>query len=479
MLDLTLTSLEMQGLNKDEVELAMARKLEIMLLPHLRRDIAFFYAGGNLKGKSMAYNHRHTKEEIERLTFSNETLPIVCKPLCEVVSEILRENGIDAFTITCDTDMFKHTDVLITTKTGKKYILNYLEDMELVQTRMATPDFASEKYYIRRYQKFENTLTPDGKSVEGVAFLSRDRLSMIDENIGYKHDNMYRDDVIEQIKREFDDFRNIMARNEIINAGRNISPEEKRHIIAKYQCMSDDEVIEAKLDWIFSFFNGRENINGHTDFVMYYKTLLKRLFSEEDISKMERYDCFVPRDKFPNDSVLINILDLERNEETAKKRFAVVRFIDKYYIFSTKANAYVKLGEEDFKEINSYSIIIRSERPSELVLKLCDLGHALPLVFNPIGLNLLNQREQLIAENDSKTRSILLDELVNSIEAYDDPITMLVIPYPDGTQKRIFVDDNNEIAIDDGENVVTYHYEVDTESFSTEVKRKIKDGSVN
>ena len=155
MIELKLTDKEKQGLTEDEIELAMARKLEIMILPHLRRDARFFYAGGNLKGKAAAYRANQKTEELENAIKKNKPMDTVCKPLCKMVAQILRENGINADIVSCDTDMFRHTDVLITTKSGKKYIINYLEDMEMIQTGMTTPDFAGEAYYNRRYKKFK------------------------------------------------------------------------------------------------------------------------------------------------------------------------------------------------------------------------------------------------------------------------------------------------------------------------------------
>ena len=132
MIDIRLTKNEEENLkNKENIEIAMARKLEIMLLPYFRRHIRFFYAGGNLKGKARAYRKKCDENEVENIINSNskKRISTVCKSLCELVVKILTDNGIKAETISCDTDMFKHTDVLITTKNGKQYLLNYLEDM--------------------------------------------------------------------------------------------------------------------------------------------------------------------------------------------------------------------------------------------------------------------------------------------------------------------------------------------------------------
>lgn len=103
-----------------------------------------------------------------------------------MVAKILNENGINAQTVSCDTDMFRHTDVLLTTKTGKQIIINYLEDIENIQAGMKTPDFASHSYYERRYKKFEGGLTTDGKDISNITFLSENQMNKIDTNLGYK-----------------------------------------------------------------------------------------------------------------------------------------------------------------------------------------------------------------------------------------------------------------------------------------------------
>ena len=79
---------------------------------------------------------------------------------------------------------------------------------------MKTPDFASEAYYERRYKKFEKGLTTDGKRLENISFLDEETLDKIDTNLGYKQQNMYMNTVIQQIKDEFLNFKQIMAENE-------------------------------------------------------------------------------------------------------------------------------------------------------------------------------------------------------------------------------------------------------------------------
>ncbi len=481
MIDLKLTKTEMQGLTEDEKEIAMARKLEILILPILRRNMDFFYAGGNLKGKASAYRTPNDKKDlIETLKQRNgKSIATVCKPLCQMVAEILQENGINAETVSCDTDIFRHTDVLITTKSGKKYIINYLEDMENIQTGMATPDFASEKYYERRYKKFESGLTTDGKNLEQIDFLDKAIIDKIDKNLGYKKQNMYMDTVIAQIKKEFEKFREIMAENEWLteelNLERNNATEEekekrKKEIYTKYANMTDEEELEAKLDWIFNYFNQRMNIKGHADFVMYYsRLLLKEVLSEEEYGAIARYDCFINRNQIKTNEKINNVLDFENLDSKRKLRFCIIKAGESAYAFSTKPNSFEKFTLEELEQLQKYANISKSERPSDLMLYLCDRGNALPLVFHPLGSKILNERASLISEDVSEEeRAKIIKELSDNIKTTDEPVTSILIPYPDGTQKYLYINENDEFVIKEDNKEKIYHYNEETDEFNIE-----------
>lgn len=487
MIDLRLTKQEKKDLTEDEIEIAMARKLEILILPQLRRHIRFFYAGGNLKGKAKAYKDSHDIGDIEEVLNSDkgEIISTVCKPVCTMAAEILRDNGIAADTVSCDTDIFRHTDVLMTTKSGKKYIINYLEDMEMIQTGMKTPDFASKAYYERRYKKFEGGKTTDGKRLDGIDFLPEERLDLIDQNLGYKKYNMYMNSVIAQIKKEFENYREVMAENEwmgkkldLIQSNETISDIEmekrRKEIYDKYQQMSDDEVLESKLDWIFEYFNDRMDINGYTDFVMYYsRLLLKEVLSKEEYGKIKRFDCFVYPEDMPEDSKLKEIINFDNREDTNKDRFAMVRCNGKYYVFSTKPNSYLKITEEELEEMRKYIKISESSRPSDLMLYLCDRGNALPLVFHPLGGKFLNERAELIDPDLSEEeRKKAIEELSRNIKTTDEPVTSILIPYPDGTTKYIYIDDNDELVVKTKGKKTIYHYNEQNDTFEEEISHE-------
>lgn len=486
MIKIELSEKEKNELTPEEQEMAIVRKLEITMLPLLRRNINFFYAGANIPKKSLAYNTPMSKEDVEKsLKEKSAVIAAVCKPLCEMAVEILNDNGITAETVSCDTDMFRHVDLLVTTSSGKQHIINLLEDMENIQTFMKTPDFASEAYYERRYKKFEGKTTTDGKRLDRIAFIPEGRLAKIDGNLGYRAWNMYMDEVIDQIQEEFKNsglVREVIAEDEFISEvcrkeeeeGRTFSETEKQElkksIEEKYQAMSDDELLEPKLDWIFKYFNQRMNIKGHTDFVMYYsRLLLQRVLSEEEYKKLTRYDCFVSEGDVPEGSPIGDIIDYENAEETTRHRFCLLRCGNKVYAFSTKPNAYAKLSEEEFDEVNKYAKISKSEKPSELVIKLCMRGNALPLIFHPLGQKILNERAELIDNTLSQEdREKAITALAAAIKATDGAVTSITIPYPGGTEKYLYITEDNEFAIKTAEGTTIYHYDEEKDEFTTE-----------
>lgn len=479
MIKLNLSTKENHNLTKDEIEIAKARKLEFLILPHLRRNINFFYAGANIPKKSEAYNQPIKETELsEAISGKTPSLPVVCKPLCFMVAQILQENGMQAEPICCDTDIFRHTDVLLTTSSGKKYIINYLEDIENIQTGMSTPDFASEAYYERRYKKFEGGVTTDGKSLNGIAFLSKKELEKIDENLGYKRYNMYMDTVIQQLSVEFKNFRNIMAENEYLTELKAKEPIDKmgseklrEKIFTKYEKRSDEKILEQKLDWIFKFFNERMDITGHTDFVMYYsRLLLARVLSEEEYHKLTRYDCFVYKDKIPKDSLISDVLDYENTENNSKLRFCLLKLRNKGYVFSTKPGVHKKLTQSEIEELEKYAVLNKSQKPSDLLLMLCDKGNGLPLVFHPLGSQMLNDRARMINPDLTESeRKIELEKLANSIIATDGEVTSLTIPYPDGKSKYIYINENNEFSVKTKTRETVYHYNEITDNFEKEI----------
>lgn len=488
MINIELTDKEKQGLTQEEIEIAKARKLELLILPILRRNINFFYAGANIPKKANAYNAPLNLVKVESaLKNGHKKVNAVCKPLCETVSKILKENGINAEPVSCDTDIFKHTDVLLTTSSNKQYIINYLEDIEFIQSGMRTPDFASVEYYKRRYEKFEDTTTTDGKKLDNIAFLSENQLRKIDKNLGYTKYNMYIDDVLDIIKLEFENFAQISAENEFIQLeidkkmeeANGFSEEEatvkKQEIEEKWNSMSEDEILEKKLDWIFNFFNTRKNITGHADFVMYYsRLLLTKLLTNNEYQKLTRYDCFVKKDDVKDEHIINDILNYENIEDGDKLRFSLIASPNATYAISTKSDSFVKMPNESIDEIAKYAKISRTQKPSDLIIGLANKGNALPLIFNPIGEQYVNDRAKMIPDElPAEYREQEIRRLIQQIKCTDGDIkngglTSMIIPYPDGSKRYLYISEENEIVSIHNKNKKVFHYDEENDIFDTE-----------
>ena len=152
-------------------------------------------------------------------------------------------------------------------------------------------------------------------------------------------------------------------------------------------------------------------------------------------------------------------------------RFSLVQIGDTYYAFSVKPNSYIKLNKEEVNELSNYANISKSTRPSDLMLNLCDRGNALPLVFHPLGSKILNERAELLDQNlNPEQRQKAIQVLANSIVTTDKPVTSILIPYPEGTTKYIYITPNDEFAIREGKNESIYHYNEETDTFNIEQK---------
>lgn len=206
---------------------------------------------------------------------------------------------------------------------------------------------------------------------------------------------------------------------------------------------------------------------------MYYsRLLLQKVLTEEEYRKIKRYDCFVNKDKLPKETKISNILDFSNGENEKKIRFCLLKQGQNVYAFSTKPRTYEKLTIQDMEELQQYASISKAQIPSELVLKLCDRGNALPLIFHPLGSQMLNERAVLIEGGNltQAEKEERIDKLSKEIKATDGEVTSITIPYPDGEEKFIYIDKNNEFVIKSKKNKTEtiYHYNEDSDTFTKE-----------
>ena len=106
-----------------------------------------------------------------------------------------------------------------------------------------------------------------------------------------------------------------------------------------------------------------------------------------------------------------------------------------------------------------------------MVLLLCDKGSGLPLVFHPLGSKIINERAAQINPNLSEEdRKKAIEELAKTIKTTDEPITSILIPYDDGTEKYLYVDENDEFVEREGKKETIYHYDEEKGSFNKEIR---------
>ena len=168
---------KIQSLTGDMYELALSRMVCIELAKYYYRDEIFFLFKENLEDREDIYNR------VPKGTNKN----ITCNSLCIILEQILRDHyGLNVKMNSVFSDRFAHKDVVLTTKSGKKYILNPLMDLVEYKVGFETTNFASKKM-----SDFYKSKIPD------IDYISKEELLQIDETIGYTTNGKYKslDDV--------------------------------------------------------------------------------------------------------------------------------------------------------------------------------------------------------------------------------------------------------------------------------------------
>jgi len=305
--------------------LTIVRKVLIDACMQVYRDLEFFFQAENKEQRRKIYNKKMRLEKGYKYS-------VVCNTFCEMIKDYLVSNyGFDVEVITCDSDEFGHRDIMVNIN-GNKYIINCLSDLERIQMGMSTKRFASKKYCEERY--------PNLCVEDNVCYLSDDEIEQIDREIGY-YNGMYFDQVIDVIKKEFDDIKLFLKSDEGL---RNIligQIDEKD--IEKYEV---SEILKVKISFLCQFFNERNGLIGHIELVRIYKFLVKKLFSKEEQKILKMENCFFNRRDNSNlNTGIFAVLD-------NRVRFISMKVLDDVYLISTvnKKYNYMKDYEwENFK----------------------------------------------------------------------------------------------------------------------------------
>ena len=222
----------------DMKELAVVRYVMKEASKLFYRDYTFFLNKENITERDVIYNKKIDLKEVNDFS-------IVCKSYCDIIKELLKNKyGIDSEFISAFSDRYRHLDLMITTKSGKKYIVAPLNDLIEMQVGLKTNNFASKKYYDSMYANV----------VDDISFLTEEELEEIDDKIGYKNENIYLNEKIEKTKKIFENIEEFLKTYKDKSTkllGREYNGEE----------LSEDEKIRVKLEYISSFMNDRKYLN--------------------------------------------------------------------------------------------------------------------------------------------------------------------------------------------------------------------------
>ena len=374
----------------DMKELAVVRYVMKEASKLFYRDYTFFLNKENITERDVIYNKKIDLKEVNDFS-------IVCKSYCDIIKELLKNKyGIDSEFISAFSDRYRHLDLMITTKSGKKYIVAPLNDLIEMQVGLKTNNFASKKYYDSMYANV----------VDDISFLTEEELEEIDDKIGYKNENIYLNEKIEKTKKIFENIEEFLKTYKDKSTkllGREYNGEE----------LSEDEKIRVKLEYISSFMNDRKYLNGFVDFLMFSDIILKELFSKEEREKINTYNFFVEK-KDLVDERLDNVLTDREN----RRRGRVVNFNGKNYIFALNKNVFI-CNDTEWKDIiEKNNIFIKPEYPVQLLKYLKENGADRNIVHNNEFLRLFNKFETALINKgksieEIKTENVIIqDEII-------------------------------------------------------------------
>lgn len=437
-------------LTPDEMELAKARKLQILMAPFFARDYDFFYQPNNYSLKRKIYNRP------VKLEAGKERNAIVCRTLVDLACEILIENGIDAKAITCDDDEFSHIDLEITTKNGKKYIVNFLSDLELTQMGCKPKRFASSKYLDERY--FDKK--------EEYSYLEEEKLREIDKKLNFLVYDMYLNDAIALMKSEFDNYP------QILQASKEESEQSDKKTKKRLKKLKSIDTAKMKIDFIMKYFNYRGNIRSQIELVRYYKMLIGELLTKEEQKHVKLLNSHVKKSEGEHEDLSL-IFDETYDDPDSKWRFLTIAVGKKYYCVSCKEKTYVQFNESEMKEkIDKGEIFIAQKKKSVLGEFIRNMGKNVRLLKHPVVEEQIFRFEGLIDEAKKESIEFDIDHICQQIFdesfCFSDDGNVLRIKSESGALVDFYFDGDVLIS-ETPTQIVQYVYDEKTENFSPSI----------
>ena len=318
-----------------------------------------------MKERKRIYNKEFDLKNIE-------DYDIVCKSYCNIIKELLlKKYDIHSELISSFNDEFRHVDLLIRTKTGRKYIVDPLNDLIEMQVGLRTNNFASKNYYEKVYSK----------TIKEISFLDEKQLEEIDKKIDYIKNEKYLDDLFFEFKNKIDNLDDLLKEDDKFAKkllGREYNGEK----------ILQDEKTVLKLKIISKVLNNRKYLNGIVDLLMYSKIVVGQLFDEREQEKIKVCSFWADSKDITNDK-LNNLLE----DKNKKKRGVVIKFGDKNFIFSLNSGS-LEYTDKIWNEIlKKNKIFIKPQYPVYLLEYLKANGADRNIVHNNEFLKLFSKFE--------------------------------------------------------------------------------------
>lgn len=263
-----------------------------------------------------AYNFNYTSrqnifEKGKNPTF--DSYDVICNSSAEILVYVLKRLNINA---ECFYNAnISHAEAIIHSSNNKLYCCNFSGDFHFIQSNRKTKYFCNELFLEEFYKdKIKNHF-----GVE-PSFIKKKELKRIDDKLGYTFHGLYMDDFIEALRKEFN---------------KNSSPLEFENTQFPNLTNRKDKLLKYKFDFLINHANIINEVGtpvGFSETTRYYWNLFKNVFSEKDLKKIHRYECFFS----------------EKLDKEDMVSCIAINFQDTilYYLYSQEQSKYIETPKE-------------------------------------------------------------------------------------------------------------------------------------
>lgn len=394
-------SLDMSCIERVDIdirEIAIVRKLLIVLSNFFYRNTTFFMNKEDLSNRNAIYNRCYDLTRV--VDFS-----IVCMTYSKIVKDLLKSVfDIESVLISNSTDSYRHVDLMVICDTGKKYIVDPLMDLIEFQSGWKSTQFSSRKKIKDEYKGMAGDFT----------ILSDEELEKIDEIIGYKN-GMYLDDFYEFIYDDFGDFENFLYDN----------PQISESILGT-SCgiakLDNDLTLLIKLSIINMKLYEGQNLHGIADLFIYIKLLLKKLLKNSELEKIKIQSFFVDEWDL-KDERLFNFLYLE----DTRRRGIVLSCLDRKYVYTPNSRDFLEYTDTEWSNLVTINrIFVKRDDFVEMLEIFKSRGVNRNLLHHSVFLRIFSNIEKLAKENNIKLSKYVTFDAEHICVRYLDVIIFTV-----------------------------------------------------